>query len=69
MSAPTEHKDCRGLIKRLAAEAGTDIVVSTARPLVASPYGANSFTCPHGTEYFIEPSGEQIAQWTRDGVA
>lgn len=67
MSAP-KHEECREVLRATAAERGVDIVVSTARPLVASPYGANSFRCPHGTEYFIEPSGEQITQWVKDGT-
>lgn len=47
---------------------GADAVVSTARPLVASPYGEHSFRCPHGVEYWIEPTGEQIADWAARGV-
>lgn len=42
---------------------GCEAVVSTAPPLVPSPYGTHGFVCPHGTEYWIEPTGEQIAHW------
>lgn len=42
---------------------GCEVTVSTARPLVVGPYGVNGFICPHGTEYFMEPTGEQIADW------
>jgi hypothetical protein len=48
---------------------GCDITVSTAPPLVASPYGANSYECPHGVTYWIEPTSEQIADWAARGVA
>jgi hypothetical protein len=43
--------------------------VSTAPPIVHGPYPVGEFTCPHGTTYYIHPTGEQIAQWARDGVA
>jgi hypothetical protein len=48
---------------------GAEITASTARPLVASPYGAHGFICPHGVEYWIEPTSEQIADWAARGVA
>jgi len=40
----------------------TDITVSTAPPLVANPF-TEGYTCPHGTSYWIEPTGDQIARW------
>lgn len=63
-----EHKDCPDVLRRLSRETGCDITVSLARPIVAGPYTTGSFTCPHGTAYYIEPTGEQIAQWAKDGV-
>lgn len=48
--------------------APVEITVSEAPPLVAGPYTTEGFTCPHGVTYWIEPTGEQIAQWRRDGV-
>lgn len=65
---PTNHAECRGFLRGLAAKHGTEVVVSTAPPIVAGPYQTGAFTCPHGTTFYIEPTGEQIAEWTRDGV-
>lgn len=48
--------------------AGVEIIISTSAPLVAGPYTTDGFTCPHGTTYWIEPTGDQIAAWVRDGV-
>jgi hypothetical protein len=63
------HSTCRQtLIDGMRAQ-GVEITVSTLPPLVEGPYTTDPFTCPHGTTYWIEPTGEQIAQWVRDGVA
>lgn len=68
------RSECAEFLKaemaRIGAEAGEtcEIVVSTAPPLVASPYGANGYECPHGVTYWIEPTSEQIAEWNRKGV-
>lgn len=51
-----------------AEDRSCEITVSTAPPLVASPYGANGYECPHGVTYWIEPTSEQIAEWNREGV-
>lgn len=45
----------------------TEITVSTAPPLVPNPY-IHSLTCPHGITFWMEPTGEQIAEWRRNGV-
>lgn len=45
-----------------------DITVSTARPLIVGPYGVNGYRCPHGVEYFIEPTSEQVVDWAARGV-
>ena len=47
---------------------GTDVMVSTSEPVVAGPYTTDGFICPHGVTYWIEPTGEQIAEWVRDGA-
>jgi hypothetical protein len=47
---------------------GADVTVSTRPPLVAGPYTTDPFTCPHGVSYWMEPTGEQIARWARDGI-
>lgn len=66
---PADHKDCPGSLRANAARKGLDITVSTAPPLVAGPYTTKSLICPHGTIYWFEPTGEQIAEWVREGVA
>lgn len=66
---PDEHKDCRGYLRDRFGRRGIEITVSTAPPLVLTPYTTNPFTCPHGTDYWVEPTSEQIAAWARDGVA
>ncbi|TDD54554.1 hypothetical protein E1286_05015 [Nonomuraea terrae] len=63
-----DHSRCAASLKGEMADMGVDIAVSTSRPLVAGPYTTDGFTCPHGTTYWIEPTGEQIAAWARDGV-
>jgi len=50
------------------AAVGCEIVVSTAPPLVASPYGANGYECEHGVTYWIEPTSEQVMKWNSEGV-
>jgi hypothetical protein len=61
----------RSTMARIGAESGRncEITVSTAPPVVESPYGANGYECPHGVTYWIEPTSEQIAEWNREGVA
>jgi hypothetical protein len=67
-ATPVDHKDCPGYLLEGMAQLGTEVTVSIAPPLVAGPYTTAPFTCPHGTSYWIEPTGEQIAQWARDKV-
>jgi hypothetical protein len=59
---------CWREIKDRMAAMGVEVTVSTRPPLVAGPYTAEGMTCPHGVAYWWEPTGEQIAQWARDGV-
>lgn len=75
-TCPTDalgRSECADFLRTQMAEGpgtlpGCEITVSTARPLVVGPYGVNGFTCPHGVEYWIEPTGEQIADWAARGV-
>jgi hypothetical protein len=60
--------DCTGTLAEGMRDLGTEVTVSTARPLVAGPYTTEAFVCPHGVAYWIEPTGEQIAAWTRESV-
>jgi hypothetical protein len=62
---------CPGCAEELTGgmrDLGTEVTVSTVAPVVAGPYTTEPFTCPHGVAYWIEPTGEQIAAWARDGV-
>jgi hypothetical protein len=63
----SEHP-CARLLREKAAKYGTDVTVSTAPPVVAGPFTGEPFTCPHGITYWIEPTGEQIAEWVKDGT-
>ena len=68
MADTDDHAQCRNeLLNRMAAM-GVEITVSTSPPLVRGPYTTDGFTCPHGTTFFIEPTGEQISQWHKDGT-
>lgn len=56
------------LLRQRLAAYDVDVSVSTAPPLVRGPYPTECYTCPHGTQYWVEPTGEQIAQWHRDNA-
>lgn len=63
-----DHEDCpRELIDGMAA-LGSEVTVSTEPPLVEGPYTTEAFICPHKVRFWIEPTGEQIARWVKDGV-
>jgi hypothetical protein len=68
MTVPDSHGGCAEFLRALAASLGSEVTVSTVPPPVVGPYGVDSFTCPHETEYFIEPTVRQIAAWVLDGV-
>ena len=59
---------CENTLREKWAAMGTEIVISTEPPLVIGPYTKPGLRCPHGITYWMEPTGEQIAQWVRDGV-
>jgi hypothetical protein len=63
-----DEEACREFIKSSAAKLGADVVVSTAPPLIESPYDVNAFECPHGTVFYIEPTSEQMADWAERQV-
>ena len=60
--------DCAGTLRDDAAELGLDVTVSTAPPVVIGPYTSEPFVCPHGVTCWIEPTGEQIARYVKDGT-
>lgn len=55
-------------LKKVLAAGGAEITVSTCRPLVRGPYTTDGYKCPHGTTFWIEPTGDQIARWAADGT-
>jgi len=59
---------CAAFLKAQAAENGLDVHVSTQPPIVAGPYTTEPMVCPHGTAYWIEPTGEWIAWAVANGV-
>ena len=65
---PADHRDCADFLRAEMRQIGPEIVVSEQPPLVAGPYTTDPFPCPHGVNFWIEPTGEQIAQWAKDGV-
>ena len=62
------HAGCEAFLKTQAAGVGLDVHVSTVPPLVAGPYTTDPFVCPHGTAYWIEPTGEQIAFFVENRI-
>lgn len=45
-------------------DGGVDVHITTVPPLVPSRWTA-AFECAHGTTFYMEPTGEQIAKWER----
>lgn len=66
----SDHEQCREGVRADMAQIGIDVAVSTAPPIIVGPMDVQGYTCPHGTTYWYwrEPTGEQVAQWRRDGV-
>lgn len=58
-----DHAACAKLLHDTMAEDGCEVTVSEQPPIVAGTYTTDPFTCPHGTTFWIEPTGEQIASW------
>lgn len=69
MAEPHAHEDCARILGEIMAAKGCDVTVSTLPPLVFGPYACEALECPHGALFYMEPTGEQIAQWAKDGVA
>lgn len=74
-SGPAWDAERRGLCPECSAELregmarlGVEVTVTTSEPVVDGPYTTGSFICPHGVEYWMEPTGEQIAGWATGGV-
>lgn len=65
---PRTHSECALFLKDIMSDLGCDTTVSTAPPIVCGPYPTEVVRCPHGTTFYLEPTGEQVSQWARDGV-
>lgn len=59
---------CRRLLVDEMAKLGVDATASPAPPIIPTAYAAFSAFCPHGIEYWMEPTGDQIAAWAKAGV-
>jgi hypothetical protein len=66
---PPPGDDCWRALVDAAAGLGVEVTASAEPPLVIGRYTTDSCVCPHGVAYWVEPTGEQIAQWVRDGVS
>lgn len=62
----TGHADCADQLRNATELRGIEVAVSTAPPLIRTPYTTDGMTCPHGVTYWIEPTGEQIARWAAE---
>ena len=67
--ATAGHASCPEVLRSGMTDLGVEVTVSAAPPLVAGPYTTEGFRCPHGTAYWIEPTGEQIARWAEEGTS
>jgi hypothetical protein len=75
VSTPAEQLDicpeCRGgaTLVDLCAADDCQVWVTTIPPLVESHWVEGGWRCPKcGTVYWVEPTGEQHAKWTREGT-
>jgi hypothetical protein len=66
---PENHADCPEYLTSTAFSLGTEVTASPYPPIVHGPYTAPPLICPHGVKFWVEPTGEQIAQWAKDGTA
>lgn len=66
--SPSNHANCPIVLKAMFAGQGCEVIVTTAPPLIVTPYDQDPFVCPHGVTYWHAPTSEQIAEWARDGV-
>jgi hypothetical protein len=64
----TPHSECPNVLLQGMVDLECEVTVSPFPPLVRGPYTTEGFTCPHGTTFWVEPTGDQIAAWARDGV-
>ncbi|MGD9749710.1 MAG: hypothetical protein AB7W59_01825 [Acidimicrobiia bacterium] len=61
---------CEVAMRDMFAARGIDVTVSDLPPLVRGDFTACApFTCPHGSQLWPEPTGEQIATWAQRRVS
>ncbi len=58
-----QHAMCQPVIRDMFAERGCEVTVSIASPLIDNGF-ATSITCPHGVRLWMEPTGDQRADWS-----
>lgn len=68
VAQPSCWDDCAATLRDDMASMGIEATVSTAPPIIATPYDQRPFICPHKVAYYLAPTSEQIAHWARDGV-
>lgn len=57
-------------MRDMFAARGIDVNVSDLPPLVRGDFTACApFVCPHGSQLWPEPTGEQIATWAQRRVS
>ena len=61
--SPADHAGCAEFLRSGAATVGLDLTVSELPPIIAGPYTTEPFICPHGVALWVEPTGEQIAEY------
>lgn len=64
-----DHSECLDRLRRGIAEQGFDVTLSIKPPVVIGAYTVDPLVCPHGIRFWLEPTGEQIAEWAAEGVA
>lgn len=68
MTVPECWDACSAVLRDGMVDMSVEATVSAAPPLIVTPYTTEAFICPHGVRYWLEPTSEQVAQWTADGV-
>lgn len=57
------HSECESILRRAARELGGDVEVFTTYPGPARGYNAESFMCPHGSQFWVLPTFVQMRAW------
>ena len=67
---PTDapHETCRLVLQGGARAHGADVKVYEQEDAPHSCIWLNAFRCPHGVQYWIEPTEAQHGEWKRVGA-